>query len=263
MELMSILLGLSFIIGSFIVLASTIVFSATIAGIAILYLFFKTRRIIVPKVSMFILNIAEMPLRYLLILFGKDDKIISNLIIDIRNNLFRHQYESVDYKNRAVFIPQCLRHPECPAPLTDEGIKCIKCGRCGLGKVEDIVEGVGSLFFISPGSSLIKRMVKQYRPTAILGIGCHMEVKEGIEMILKYNLPVQGVKLKTSGCVDTRVNVPKLIELIYAHEKLKPHYNIFEDSEMMNVVEELERMWVGFKGLDFKVVKEEKHIKAV
>ena len=263
MELLSLFIGLAFVLGFFILLVLTLVLASTFAGTGILYIFLKTRKIIVPKVSMFILNIAEMPLRYLLILFGRDDEVISNLIIDLRNILFRNQYESIDYPNRAIFIPQCLRHPECPAPLTSEGLKCVSCGRCGLGKVKEMVEGVGSLFFISPGSSLIKRMVKQYSPKAILGVGCHMEVKEGIEMVIKYNLPVQGVKLKTSGCVDTRVDVSKLVELIYAHETHKPHYDIFEDSEMMVKVEELERLWVGFKGWNFKVLKEEKHIKTV
>ena len=41
-----------------------------------------------------------------------------------------------------------------------------------------------------PGSSFIKRMVKKYRPQAIIGVGCLSEVKEGIDMADKLGLPV-------------------------------------------------------------------------
>ena len=61
-------------------------------------------------------------------------------------------------------MPQCLRSVQCPAKLTPEGIMCIDCGRCGIGEAKRYAEGMGYKFFVVPGSSFIKRIIKKYRP---------------------------------------------------------------------------------------------------
>ena len=73
---------------------------------------------------------------------------------------------------------------------------------------------MGYMFFISPGSSLVKRMVKKYRPAAVIGIGCAVEVKEGTAMMDARGIPVQAVSLSRDGCVDTDVDVDQAILVI-------------------------------------------------
>ena len=72
---------------------------------------------------------------------------------------------------------------------------------------------MGYRIFIVPGSSFIKRMVKKYRPRAILGIGCLTEVKEGIDMADSIGLVAMGVVTLREGCVETLVDWDDVYEV--------------------------------------------------
>jgi hypothetical protein len=72
---------------------------------------------------------------------------------------------------------------------------------------------MGYRVFIVPGSSFIKRMVKKYRPKALIGVGCLTEVKEGIEMADKLGLVVMGVVTLKEGCVETLANWSDILEV--------------------------------------------------
>jgi hypothetical protein len=65
---------------------------------------------------------------------------------------------------------------------------------------------MGYRFFIVPGSSFIKRIMKKYRPRAIVGVGCQMEIKEGLDLCHSYDIPAMGVPLTKSGCVSTNLD---------------------------------------------------------
>ena len=115
-------------------------------------------------------------------------------------------------------MPQCVRSTECPAKLTPEGIKCVNCGRCKVGEAKKYAESLGYRFFIVPGSSFIKRIIKKYRPRAIVGVGCHMEIKEGLDLCHRHGIPARGVPLSTAGCVATTLDWEQFCEAINEKE---------------------------------------------
>jgi uncharacterized protein len=231
------------VLGGLMMVAGVVAVLLTITGIVLSLVFFKTREILIPGATLFILSMFEAPIRYMLWVIGIEEDVVSRLIVEVRNLLYHDRYERTPYSQRAIFIPQCLRSPHCPAPLTPEGIRCLGCGKCGIGKLKDDAEALGYKFFISPGSSLVKRMVKKYRPKAVLGVGCPMEVKEGTEKMASYGLPVQGVILDRDGCVDTRVDVSKLLEKIMTHHIRKESYAIESDAPAMKKAVEISDMW--------------------
>jgi hypothetical protein len=65
---------------------------------------------------------------------------------------------------------------------------------------------MGYRVFIVPGSSFIQRMVQKYRPEAIIGVGCIIEVKDGLEMCDRMGIPGIGVVTLKDGCVETLVD---------------------------------------------------------
>jgi hypothetical protein len=85
--------------------------------------------------------------------------------------------------------------------------------RCEIGRSIDELEGHGCKVSIVPGSTFLKRLVKKYRPKGIVGVGCLMEVKEGLEMTDRMDLPAMGVVTTKDGCVETAVDWPTLIEI--------------------------------------------------
>ena len=146
-------------------------------------------------------------------IFGLEDREVLTFFIQIQNAINKGPFEAVPVEQRAVFFPQCLRSSRCPAHLTPEGLKCQSCGQCSLGYWRKVLEQLGYKVFIVPGSSFIKRMVKQYHPKAIIGVGCLTEVKEGLEMVDKAGLIPMGVVTTREGCVETDVNWDDVMEV--------------------------------------------------
>jgi hypothetical protein len=145
--------------------------------------------------------------------FGLEDRELYAFLINLFNAMNTAAFSAIPVSERAIFMPQCLRATSCPAHLTPEGLKCRNCGQCDIGGARILLEKMGYRVFIVPGSSFIKRMVKKYRPKAIIGIGCLAEVKEGIDMADKMGLVVMGIVTLKEGCVETIVNWPDLYEI--------------------------------------------------
>jgi hypothetical protein len=146
-------------------------------------------------------------------LLGLEDREMLAFLIKIHNTMNTTEFSRIPVTSRAIFMPQCLRSSRCPAHLTPEGLICCTCGQCSVGEANSILEKMGYRIFIVPGSSFIKRMVKKYRPKAIIGVGCLSEVKEGIDMADKMGLLVMGVVTLKEGCVETIVNWPDVYEV--------------------------------------------------
>ncbi len=205
---------LVYLTGAVIMMLGALVLLLTLVGLVLVVLFWRTRRVFIPWATLFIVSLFEVPLKHVIFLFKIDSEFIDQMVTNIRNILYAKAYADVEYNRRLIFFPQCLRSPDCPAKLNSEGIECVNCGRCGIGDVKEAAEKMGYKFFIVPGSSFIRRMVKKYRPGAVLGVGCSMEVKEGMEMIASVGLPVQSVTLLRDGCVNTRVDSLDLMDKI-------------------------------------------------
>jgi uncharacterized protein len=146
-------------------------------------------------------------------LFGLEDIQVHAFFIQLHNSMNKGAFEAVPVRDRAIFLPQCLRSTKCPAHLTPEGLKCKCCGLCMIGYWLPLLEKMGYRVFSVPGSSFIKRMVRKYKPKAIIGVGCLGEVKEGLEMADKMGLVSMGVVTLKEGCVETLLDWELLIEI--------------------------------------------------
>jgi len=146
-------------------------------------------------------------------LFGLEDNQVHAFFIQLHNTMNKKAFEAVPVSERAIFLPQCLRSAQCPAHLTPEGLKCQCCGLCSIGHWLQVFERMGYRVFSVPGSSFIKRMVKKYRPRAIIGVGCISEVREGLEMSDKLGLISMGIVTLKEGCVETLVNWEEVLEI--------------------------------------------------
>ncbi len=151
--------------------------------------------------------------RALFRLFRLEDNQVHAFFIQLHNTMNKKAFEAVPVSERAIFLPQCLRSAQCPAHLTPEGLKCQCCGLCSIGHWLHVFEGMGYRVFSVPGSSFIKRMVKKYRPRAIIGVGCISEVREGLEMSDKLGLISMGIVTLKEGCVETLVNWEEVLEI--------------------------------------------------
>ncbi len=133
--------------------------------------------------------------------------------IEKRNKLYEQKFKNILNKEKAIFLPQCLRNNECPAKMGVNGIECINCGRCNIGKFKKDAENQSYNIFIVPGGSLVNKIIKNNDFKAVLGVACIPELKQAFEVMKKKRLVSLAVPLTKDGCVNTEVKWEKVREL--------------------------------------------------
>ena len=188
-----------------VLVVATVLLVLTVASIRSGRLYFP--RLLRPGLTAF-----EGLMRALFKSVGLEDQEMLAFFVKLGNTMNARAFAEVPVAERAIFLPQCLRNAACPADLTPEGLRCKRCRRCTVGEAMDVLEGLGYRVFIVPGSSFIKRMVRKYRPRALIGVGCLAEVKEGLELADRLGLVGLGVVTMKEGCVETLVDWTSLYE---------------------------------------------------
>jgi len=142
-----------------------------------------------------------------------DDEELSNFtFIEAGNVLHQNAYEYVKKEDRIVLIPHCLRNAEkCIAPIDDEGYHCEKCGACVIAEITQAAEDRGIKWYMVGGGSHAINIVKNARPRAVFGIACFDDAKLGVQKVGEYGIPTQAVLLSKAGCVNTEVEIDKVI----------------------------------------------------
>ena len=179
---------------------------------------FHTHRIIFPNLVLFLILVCEEPLRRLLSFFHVDPTLVDRVSVEIGNAVNYPAFASTKLEERALLLPQCIRSPDCPAKLSPvEGIKCVECGRCEIAKLSAICRELGISMYISPGGTFTKRILMYNynggsgRVKAVVGVACYPNLHEGLLNVKLIGIPAQGVPLKTTGCVNTTVDIHEII----------------------------------------------------
>lgn len=205
---------LYFLVGRIVIMGgAALILLAFMVAVLILYSF-KTKRFFAARLMLIGLSMVENLVKALFWLTRTDDSVVDDVGVSLRNYINKDKFYKTPISSRFIFMPQCVRSIECPAKLTSEGIKCVSCGRCDVGAAKKFSEEMGYRFFIVPGSSFIKRIIRKYRPKAIIGVGCQMEIKEGLILCHSQDIPAIGVPLSKSGCVSTTLDWDLFYEVI-------------------------------------------------
>jgi len=205
---------LYYLIGRLVVLLGVLILFGTLIGALLILYSFKTGHFFGARLMLVIISVLESTIKSIFRLVGVDDSIFDDVGVRLRNFVNHKKFMSIPNEHKFIFMPQCLRSTACPGKLTPEGIVCVDCGQCGIGEAKKISEGKGYKFYIVPGSSFIKRIIKKYQPKAIVGVGCPMEIKEGLDLCHRYKLPAVGVPLSEAGCVSTKLDWEQFYESI-------------------------------------------------
>ena len=175
---------------------------------------FRTHRIIFPNLILFLLSVFEEPLRRLLSFFHVDPTLVDRVSVEIGNAVNYPAFARTKLEERVLLLPQCIRSPDCPAKLSPlEGIKCVECGRCEIAKLSAVCKELGISLYISPGGTFAKRILMYNRGQvkAVVGVACYPNLHEGLLNVKLVGIPAQGVPLKTTGCVNTTVDIHEII----------------------------------------------------
>jgi hypothetical protein len=168
------------------------------------------RKIILSEPSPLVIEKIER----LAIKLGMDEKELMKLYVEMKNKFHRDRFAEIDYSDRILLLPQCLRDRSCDAELTEYGYDCGDCDRCKVADIKRVAEELGYRVFILPGGAVVEKILRRFRPKAVLGVACMKELVLGNIVCEKVGIPAQGVALLRDGCVGTDVDLDRLRDFL-------------------------------------------------
>jgi len=147
-------------------------------------------------------------------LVGIEDQRIDEMYVDLLNRALHEKFTKIPPNERILLLPQCLRGDKCPAEQDQEGFHCKQCGKCKIAEIMKIAKKLKTKVFVLPGGSMVPRLLKKYKPKAVIGVACYRELEQGMGLVEKQGLPTQGVCLLRDGCKNTDVDLLELKELM-------------------------------------------------
>jgi hypothetical protein len=185
-------------------------------AIILIYRIIKKNEIILPRVTLFLLDTLYYPLKRLVVSLNLDESVVDRIEIDIRNNILKNEYFASKIKDRIVVFPYCLRSIECKAQVSPElGVNCIKCGKCKIGTFKELCDKNSIKVFIAPGGSFVKRVLKRHPKSSVLLVACHVELNEMMRILSSKRIPEYGVLLNKTGCIETDVDMEHVKETLF------------------------------------------------
>jgi hypothetical protein len=173
----------------------------------------KRKKILLPKFLLFTVDNFYPQSKKLATVFGIRETVVDHIGIELRNTLSATAFASVNPRDRILVVPQCIRHPKCPARLdSSRGILCKECGMCIIKELKGEAERLGYRFFAVPGGRFVERIVRTVKPKAALGVACYKDLNNAMHDLSRGRFIVQGVPLVRDGCVGTEVNLRELLE---------------------------------------------------
>ncbi|MDO9537964.1 MAG: DUF116 domain-containing protein [Thermoplasmata archaeon] len=146
---------------------------------------------------------------------GADTDYINEIYISLKNHLNQKAFAAIPPNQRALFISHCLRNISvCKAEMTDMGYVCKRCGSCDINPILDEADRLGYKSFIVPGGSMVFKIVEKVRPRACFGVACYYELEEAISKLSNVGIPTRSVPLSRTGCVNTKVDVERVIKTL-------------------------------------------------
>ena len=159
-----------------------------------------------------VLTVEEITEKVKLELEINDEDLTNFTLIEAGNVLNQDAYEYVKQEDRIVLIPHCLRDAEnCIAPIDENGYHCKKCGACIIAEITQAAEDRGIKWYMVGGGSHAIKVVKNARPRAVFGIACFDDAKLAVDKIGEYGIPTQAVLLSKAGCVNTEVEIDRVL----------------------------------------------------
>ncbi len=194
---------------AFLVLSSVLFIISLFLGIILV----KKKKVVFPKLLLFTVDNFYFQIKKIAKFFGVSESLVDQIGIDVRNTLSSRAFSMVRAEDRILVVPQCLRHPKCPARLdSSRGILCKECGLCIIKSLKGEAEKMGYRFYAVPGGRFVERIVRTVRPRAALGVACYKDLNVAMHELSRSKFIVQGVPLVRDGCVGTEVNLRELLD---------------------------------------------------
>lgn len=145
-------------------------------------------------------------------LIKNDKDLLRKIYIDVNNIYVEAKKVKFRPEEVLVILPHCLQYAECKFKVTSDENLCIRCGKCNIGAILDIVQKKRVKIKIVTGGTVARSIIKTFKPKLIVSVACERDLLSGISDV--GNLPVIGVinERPNGPCYNTFVNIKELEE---------------------------------------------------
>ena len=144
----------------------------------------------------------------------------------INNEVWRDTVARTPYNRRLLLLPQCLRHEiDCPAQLDEFGLVCESCGRCQIGKLQDLAEQLGYVVLVAEGTAVVTALVGAGKIDAIVGVSCLSVLKRIFPKMETAVIPGVAIPLLYDGCADTMADTDWVLDAITMNGNGAPRHS--------------------------------------
>ena len=135
---------------------------------------------------------------------------IASSFIKVNNALVMSAQKSRKSKSVLILLPRCIQNSKCKQKVEIDIKNCKDCGLCDIADIIRICEENSIESFVATGGNLARKLIKEKRPSGVIGVACERELLSGIHDTS--GLPVIGIpNLRPDGpCIDTRIDLEKL-----------------------------------------------------
>ena len=200
--------GVFELLGIFLVIVLLLGFVVIVLALILGYFLVKRNKLLFPELFLYIMDNFHSMLLRIYLLIGTEDTFYK-MGIDFYNRYYYNRFDNT--KRKVLILPHCLRDLKCPAKLGVNGIRCVFCGRCTLDNIIKVAKDNNYDVYIVPGSTFIKRILKEKRPDGVFGVSCHRDLFHGMNYLSRKNIAVQGQPLLKDGCICTSLDLEDLL----------------------------------------------------
>jgi hypothetical protein len=200
------------IFGQTLVVIAIVLFVLLILALILGRILLKRDILIFPNLIIFALDVFYSPLKRLARSLGFDESMVDHIGVEVRNKVNEKKFSEINPKDKIIVFPHCLRNPKCEAILDETGLVCDCCGKCSIGIIKPKAESIGYKVFVIPGSTFVKKIVKNNKFESVLGVACYEDLNLTMMKLADFN--PQGVLLSRTGCFKTKVDVKTVLEKI-------------------------------------------------
>lgn len=141
------------------------------------------------------------------------DKFVRSCI-QLNNEFILNIKKSKPITNIMILLPHCIQLHSCGMKLTSDIRNCKQCGRCVVGELIELSDGLKVDMFIASGGTMARQQIVVKKPDLILAVACERDLISGIRDVLP--LKVLGIlnKRPEGPCRNTTVDTARIAELI-------------------------------------------------
>ncbi len=105
---------------------------------------------------------------------------LDRAVIGLNNLTVKGRRTRVQRGEILVLIPSCLQAAVCEQNVVGDLEHCKRCGRCKIGPLLDLCDGLGVRVGIAKGGRAAVEMTRQPEVKAVVAVACEKELRSGI-----------------------------------------------------------------------------------